>query len=611
MSNFIVNDKKTYELINNSIKKVAPPKKMTVSEWAELYRMLSPESSPEPGKWSNDRAPYQKFIMDAFSSVETEQITGMTAAQTAKTEILLNIVGYIMTNDPGPILIVQPTISMGKNFSKRRLSPMLRDCPILRDKIKGYDESILEKGFAGGYLVIVGGNSPNELASKPIRILLLDEVDRYPATAGKEGDPVALAEKRTANFYNRKIVRLSTPGLKQTSKIYKLYLNSTQEVWNVPCPQCGEYQPLEFDRLDFETLEMRCKHCGCVSSEVEWKKAQINGKFISSNPDASMFHRGFHLNSMASPWVKWREIVDKYLASKDDDYELMVWYNTYLGLPFEASVDENLDWEYLYKNRCIHYEAEIPDKVLFLTCGVDVQDNRLELEVVGFGPDKEKYGIIYKVIFGDPGASRVWELLDSFLKTKFKFKNGNELGITCTFIDTGGHHTEEVYDFVYEREYRNIFGIKGIGGSGKTVINSIKKTNRKKGRDITLITLGVNALKDITYSSLRREHGEAGCCYYPKKIECGYGEKYFQSVTGEIKTTKVVRGVTTIEWKKIRPNEALDIRDYVYAAMIFLNPNFENLKNMSRDKLLKISEHIKPVKKKKQTAGIVSKGVSI
>ena len=202
-------------------------------------------------------------------------------------------------------------------------------------------------------------------------------------------------------------------------------------------------------------------------------------------------------------------------------------------------------------------------------------------------------------------------MLDSFLKTKFKFKNGNELGITCTFIDTGGHHTEEVYDFVYEREYRNIFGIKGIGGSGKTVINSIKKTNRKKGRDITLITLGVNALKDITYSSLRREHGEAGCCYYPKKIECGYGEKYFQSVTGEIKTTKVVRGVTTIEWKKIRPNEALDIRDYVYAAMIFLNPNFENLKNMSRDKLLKISEHIKPVKKKKQTAGIVSKGVSI
>lgn len=611
MSNYVVNEEKTYELINNSIKKVAPPKKLTVSEWAETYRVLSQESSPEPGKWSNERAPYQKFIMDAFSSPDTEQITGMTAAQTAKTEILLNIVGYIMTNDPGPILIVQPTISMGKNFSKRRLAPMLRDCPVLREKTRGYDESILEKGFAGGYLTIVGGNSPNELASKPIRILLLDEVDRYPATAGKEGDPVALAEKRTANFYNRKIVRLSTPGLKQTSKIYKLYLSSTQEVWNVPCPQCGEYQPLEFERLDFDTLEMSCIHCGCLSSEIEWKKAQSRGKFISSNPDASMFHRGFYLNSMASPWVKWREIVDKYLASKDDDYELMVWYNTYLGLPFEASVDENLDWEYLYKNRPIKYEAEIPDKVLFLTCGVDVQDDRLELEVVGFGPEKEKYGIIYKVLFGDPGASRVWELLDSFLKTKFKFKNGDELEIACTFIDTGGHHTEEVYDFVYEREFRNIFGIKGIGGSGKTVINSTKKTNRKKGRDITLISLGVNALKDMTYSSLRREKGEKGCCYYPNKIECGYGEKYFQSVTGEIKTTKVVRGVTTIEWQKIRPNEALDIRNYATAAMIFLNPNFENLKNMSREKLFKISHHIKTVKKRKQSTGIISKGVSI
>lgn len=606
-----INDSRTYKIINECIKKVAPPKKMTVSEWAEQYRVLSAESSPEPGKWDNSRAPYQKFIMDAFSSTETEQITGMTAAQTAKTEILLNIVGYIMTNDPGPILIVQPTISMGKNFSKRRLSPMIRDCIILLEKTKGYDESILEKGFAGGYITIVGANSPNELASKPIRILLLDEVDRYPETAGKEGDPVALAEKRTANFYNRKIVRLSTPSLKQTSKIYKLYLKSTQEVWNVPCPQCGEFQPLEFDRIDFDTLEMRCPHCGCLSNEIEWKKAQINGKFISANPEASLFHRGFYLNAMASPWVKWKEIVQKYLESKDDDYELMVWYNTYLGLPFEASVDENLDWEYLYKNRRIEYDAEVPDKVLFLTCGVDVQDNRLELEVVGFDAEKHKYGIIYKVIFGDPGANKVWDILDDFLKRKFKYKTGEELGIVCTFIDTGGHHTEEAYDFAHGKEYRNIYGIKGIGGSGKTVINTVKKTKREKGNDIKLISLGVNALKDMTYSSLRREPGENGCCYYPNKIECGYGENYFQSVTGEIKKTKINRGVTTIVWEKIRANEALDIRNYATAAMVFMNPNFENLKNMKREKLIKLSEHDKPLRKKRATSGIVSKGVKI
>ena len=608
---FIVDDKKTYELINQLITlNIVPPKKMTVSEWAETYRILSAEGSAEPGKWSNKRAPYQKYIMDAFTDKETEEITAMAAAQTAKTEILLNIIGYMITNDPGPILLVQPTLKTGQHFSKRRVSTMFRDCPVLREKLAGFDDSLLEKGFPGGYLTIVGANSPNDLASKPIRVVLLDEVDRYPGTAGTEGDPVGLAEKRTANFYNRKKVRMSTPGLKSNSRILKLYLNSTQEVWNVPCPKCGEYQPLEFERLDLDTLEMACSHCGCFSSELEWKKAQSNGRFISENPNATKFHRGFHLNAMASPWVKWKEIVLKYNEAKDEPYELMVWWNTYLGLPYEDEINEDIDPEYLYKNRRIHYQAEIPDDVLFLTCGVDVQDDRLELEVLGFNEKKQRYGIIYKVLYGDPGANKVWNQLDEFLNRKFKYLSGEVLGIACTFIDTGGHHTEETYDFIYTREWKNIHGIKGIGGSGRTVINTVKKTNREKGNDIALISLGVNSLKDITYSSLRREKDENGCCFYPEDVSCGYGIKYFESVTGEKKQTKVVRGVTTIEWIKLRANEALDIRNYATAAMIYMNPNFENLKKMNREKLLQLSEH-KQVVKKIKNRKVLSGGIEI
>lgn len=204
----------------------------------------------------------------------------------------------------------------------------------------------------------------------------------------------------------------------------------------------------------------------------------------------------------------------------------------------------------------------------------------------------------------------MWNQLDEFLNRKFKYLSGEVLGIACTFIDTGGHHTEEVYDFVHAREWKNIHGIKGIGGSGRTVINTVKKTNRENGNDIALISLGVNSLKDITYSSLRREKDENGCCFYPEDISRGYGIKYFESVTGEKKQTKVVRGVTTIEWIKLRANEALDIRNYATAAMIYMNPNFENLKKMNREKLLQLSEH-KQVVKKIKNRKVLSGGIEI
>ena len=230
---------------------LAPPPDMTISEWADEYRRLSSESSAEPGRWRTSKAPYQKEIMDAICDVSIQKVVVMSAAQIGKTDgFILNPIGYFMHYDPSPIMVLQPTIQMGESFSKDRLSPMLRDTPVLRDKVndkaRNSGNTILQKIFPGGHVTIVGANSPSSLASRPIRILLADEIDRYPATAGNEGDPLLLAGKRLTTFWNKKEVDVSTPTIKGLSRIEVEYEHSTQEEWNVPCPACGALTPLEW-----------------------------------------------------------------------------------------------------------------------------------------------------------------------------------------------------------------------------------------------------------------------------------------------------------------------------------------------------------------------------
>ncbi|WP_297639422.1 terminase gpA endonuclease subunit [uncultured Clostridium sp.] len=597
----------TFELVRSILKELEPPKKITVSEYAGKYRKLSVESSPEPGDWDNTRAPYQAEMMDSFNGAETEDITIMSGAQIAKTEIILNMVLYVINNDPGGIMIVQPSKGMAKSFSKKRIAPMIRDCETLANKVKG---QVLDKYFPGGFLMLIGANSTNELAGTPIRYLFMDEVDRYKRDVGNEGDPVELAEKRTANFENRKKVRVSTPGLKKTSKIYSLYMNSTQETWQVPCPECGKFNKFKIENFDFESIEMACEHCGVYSSEAHWRSNEPKGKFIQENLLCeTKFHRGFYVTSFSSPWVKWKDISKKYKEALENPERMQVFYNTFLGLPYEHEFNDGLDWEYLYKNRRIKYNAEVPDEVLFLTCGVDVQDDRLEANVIGWGPRRQRYGIQYKIILGDPGSQKVWNELDSLLNKNFYYKDkSNPLKIICTFIDTGGHHTEETYDYVYLRESKNIFGIKGIGTSGSQVINTVRKTKRPKGKNIQLISLGVNALKDMTYSALKRDEKGPLYCYYPDDPIRGYGERFFKSVTGEVKTTTVKSGIEKVEWVKIRDNEALDTTNYATAGMIYMNPDFESLAKMTKEELSKLSLGEK--KEKKETR-IESKGVQV
>lgn len=272
-----IKQKKINELLKGIVKVLAPPPRLNISQWADSYRRLSSEASAEPGQWRTDRAPYQRGIMDAINEPGVETVVVMSSAQVGKTELLLNTIGYYMDYDASPILLLQPTLEMAEAFSKDRLSPMLRDTPALKDKVgdpkaRNSGNTLLHKTFPGGHITMAGANSPSSLASRPIRILLADEVDRYPVSAGSEGDPVNLAAKRTTTFWNKKKLYVSTPTIKGVSRIEAEYEDSTMEQWCLPCPHCGEYQPLTWAQIRFEDITMECIHCRQRATEFQWKK---------------------------------------------------------------------------------------------------------------------------------------------------------------------------------------------------------------------------------------------------------------------------------------------------------------------------------------------------
>lgn len=574
-------ERQLFRLINSAW---LPPPDLTISEWADHERRIPPEASAEPGIWRTSRAEYQREVMNAISDSQTERVIMMTAAQIGKTEILLNVIGYFIDQEPSPILLLDPTLEMGMSFSKDRLAPMIRDTPALQGRIKDprardSGNTLLHKKFTGGHITIAGANSPASLASRPIRVLLCDEVDRYPVSAGTEGDPLSLAMKRTQNFWNRRIVWVSTPTLLGVSRIEKAYNASSREEWCVPCPTCGEYQPYSWERIIFKDLAepvMKCKKCGAVHNEVSWKAGNERGKWVAGNPDEKK-SRGFHVNAFASGWVTWESLIEQYNeAYRNGEEELKVWWNTVLGLPYE-NTSGAIEAEALESHR-EEYPAELPDGVLVLTCGVDTQDDRLECEVVGWGIGHESWGIEYRVFYGDPGQKEVWQALDDFLSKTWSYSNGDKLGLACVCIDSAGHFTDEVYKYCKPRARRNIFAIIGRGREG---MPSVSKPSRNNRRHVVLFTLGVNTIKGTLFSRLKVENHGAGYCHFPldaKHNHRGYDAVYFKGLLSERMVVKRVKGRDTITWEPrsagIR-NEPLDTRVYATGALELFNPNFE------------------------------------
>lgn len=561
-----------------------PPPELTLSQWADRYRMLSAESSAEPGRWHTDKAPYQREIMDAIGDPHIRRVVIMCAAQLGKTELLLNILGYFMAYAPAPILVMQPTLDMGQTFSKDRLAPMIRDTPVLRGlvdvKSRYAGNTILKKNFPGGHITIVGANSATGLASRPIKVLLADEVDRYPGSAGTEGDPLSLAQKRQTTFWDKKTVMVSTPVIKGHSRIETEYNQSTREEWNVPCPECGHYQPFVWANLIFDPDDLqkeivyKCERCGCVANEYRWKQQSQQGRFVAENPGAET--RGFHLNTLASTFCGWKEIVQKFIVAKEqldqgNPEGMKVWVNTELGETWEERGEQVEDTE-LFNRREI-YDAVVPEEVLVLTAGVDVQDDRFEVEIVGWGVSKESWGIRYQKIYGDMLKEQVWEDLDAFLQTVWCKKDGTALRIISCCIDSGGHHTDQVYRFTKERYERGVWAIKGKGGAEVPYIRNPTTNNRVK---TPLFIIGVDAGKVLLYQRLRHNTKGPNYCHFPANEEAGYDETYFKGLTSEKMVVRFRKGRSVTVWElkdsKYKRNEPLDLRNYATAALEIANP---------------------------------------
>lgn len=576
--------KATINLFEKIFSALKPPPDMTISQWADEFRRLSSESSAEPGRWKTTKAPYQREIMDAISDLKVQKVVVMSAAQIGKTDgFILNPIGYFMHYDPSPIMVLQPTIQMAETFSKDRLSPMLRDTPVLKervnDKSRNSGNTILQKIFPGGHVTMVGANSASSLASRPIRILLADEIDRYPATAGNEGDPLLLAGKRLTTFWNKKEICVSTPTIKGLSRIEVEFEHSTQEEWNVPCPECGEYQPMEWARVIFnkenlDEISFACEKCGVVLSEVEWKEQYQKGKFVAKHPDRKV--RGFHLNALSSLFVEWKEIVQKFITANEEKKKgnielLKVWTNTEMGQTWEEE-GEQLEKDVLYKRR-EKYNCEVPEDVICLTAGIDTQDDRFEIEVVGWGEGKESWGIKYQVIYGDLKLKNVWDELDMFLDQTFTRTDGAKLKIICACMDSGGHFTNSVYKFCKARIARRIFAIKGKGGAEVPYFNKPSTSNREK---TPLFTIGVDTGKALLYQRLAVEEEGPNYCHFPKEKDKGYTQEYFKGLTAEKMVMTYKKGKAQYVWTLkdggYKRNEPLDVRNYATVALEIANP---------------------------------------
>ena len=611
---------KTMRLFQKLAKAVSPPRVLTVSQWADYYRRLSAESAAEPGQWSTDRAPYQREIMDSVNDPLVEEIVIMSSAQVGKTELLLNIIGYYIDYDPAPILVVQPTLKpMAEDFSKDRLAPMIRDTPALARKVrdvkaKSSGNTILHKAFPGGHVTIAGANSPSSLASRPVRIVLLDETDRYPASAGTEGNPIKLAEKRTTAFWNRKKIKVSTPTIKGISQIEKEYQSGTMEEWCVPCPCCGKYQPYEWSRVHFSDVTMECRYCGEHISEIDWKQGQ--GKFIAAHPERHR-KRSFHLNELASPWTHWPEIIrewkeaHKELKENADPNKMKIFINTVLGETWEER-GKSADDVSLLSRREI-YKAELPEGVLALTAAVDVQDDRFEIEVVGWGRGYESWGIQYEKLYGDLDKEETWDKLGIWLDREFYFSTGSSLLIALTCIDTGGHKTTECYKFLkrMEKKGKRIIGIKGFGreGIGIPLIHKLSANNEYQ---VKVFILGVDSGKDIVVSRLSMTEEGPGYCHFPINADRGYDEVVIKGLNSEQKVTEIKNGRAVVKWKKksgIR-NEPFDLRVYNTAAVEILRPNFDVLEKKVKAGINYMRKTPGKAEKKRRT-GTVSRGVEL
>lgn len=511
--------------------------------------------------------------MDAVADPAIREIVVMKSAQVGWTEILLNVVGYFVDLDPSPILLVQPTVDMSSAFSKDRLAPMVRDTPALSGKIadarsRDSGNTTLHKTFPGGHITIGGANSPAGLASRPIRVALFDEVDRFPASAGTEGDPVSLGKKRTTTFWNRKILMGSTPTIKGESRIEAAFEQGDQRFYMVLCPHCDERQRLVWSQVRWDegrpdTAHYVCQHCGAILNDADKAQMLREGVWEASKPFTGI--ASFHISEVYSPWVTWAEMARSFLEAKKLPETLQTWINTSLGETWEEK-GETLEPEGLLSRRESYTENSLPAGVLALTMGTDVQDDRLESTVWGWGRDEESYRVSHVVLKGDPGSQALWAEHDALLKRRFRTDDGRELVIEACAIDSGGHFTEQVYAYCAKRKRFRVWAIKGIAGPGRLAWPKKASKGGKKRADVYLV--GVDTIKDLLHGRFKKI-AEPGPGYI--HLDATTDDIAVDQLTSETMVYRMALGRRVRMWKPrssgVR-NEQLDCFVYAYAALV-------------------------------------------
>jgi phage terminase large subunit GpA-like protein len=571
-----------------------PEPMLTVSEWADEHRLLSSKASAEPGQWRTSRTPYLREPMDCLSSSSpVQRVVMMFAAQTGKTESGSNWLGYVIHHAPGPMLLVQPTVDMAKRLSKQRLESLIEETPALRERIKparsrDSGNTMFSKEFPGGIMVLTGSNSATGLRSMPCRYLFADEVSSWPQDVDGEGDPLTLAERRTTTFARRKILMTSTPTVKGSCRIEAEYERSDQRRYYVPCPKCNHMQWLQWKQVKWEkndpsTVKYECEHCSERFSEIHKGQMLAAGQWrptaVGDGKTA-----GFHLSGLYSPlgWLSWADMVDDFLRAKSDAPLLKVFVNTRLSETWEEASANKVSANELLERVELYTHEELPDQVLLLTGGVDVQDNRLAVSVWGWGRDEESWLVYHTEVWGDPTAADVWKQLDSVLLATYKRKDGRELKVATTCIDSGGHCTGEVYQYARERQAQCFVAIKGSSQRGKPPIGKESKVDlNMKGRTIkkgaSVYMVGGDTIKDTLLGRLR--HNEPGPGYPHFGKAATY--EYFDQLTAERKVTRYTRsGMPMSEYVKAsnKRNEALDTAVYAYAALHLTYRRFNRTK---------------------------------
>jgi phage terminase large subunit GpA-like protein len=563
-----------------------------LSAWADEHFRLSAESAAQPGRWRT--LPYQRGILDAITDPKVTHISVLKSARVGYTLMVSAAIGYYIHHAPAPILVVMPTVDDAKNFSKETIAPMLRDVPVLSrivfedaDERGGKDggNTLQHKKFAGGILSLIGANSGAGFRRVSRKVVIFDEVDGYPLSAGSDGDPISLGVKRSEYFWDRKIIAGSTPLVAGVSRIERLFEQGDQRRYHVPCPHCGHFAPLVFrgdkgHRMEWpegkpEEAFFSCQANGCVIEHKEKREIVERGEWRADNPhtdkekEAGGLHVSFHLWAAYSysPNAAWGAIAKEFLEAKDDPETLRTFVNTVLGETFQET-GEAPDWERLMARREPYPIGAAPEGALFLTAGVDVQKDRFVYEVVGWGMGKESWSVDAGVLPADTSDIRSYERLDELLDRDF-----GGLSIRCLAVDSG-FNTNAVYSWVRTKPASRVLAVKGAAGARSLVSSPTKVDVTLKGKRLArgcqVWPVGVDVAKSELYGWLglqRPEEGQPyppGWCHFPE-----YGEEFFKQLTAEhLVQEKDAKGFLRHVWtpQPGRENHFLDARVYARAA---------------------------------------------